>query len=476
MTRFDGIQFGLASAEDESARLPALLLEGYWDVGGIVEKAKTGHEYLFLGYKGSGKSSLAEHLKLLTSHDFFPSIVNLADFPYTSFKKIVSGDADPDAKYPTAWSWLLLLRILGSLRSDQGSPTLADPHFVAVTKKLEEMGLLKTDNLNKLVVQSIKNSFRAQIPALLEIAAEETYSGADLQMLTVVELLKGLVVNFQTNNKHLLIIDGLDDVLNTKSVQYQSLSSLVFQVNRLNQEFSQSNPSIKILLLCRTELFEKLPNPNKNKIRQNSSEYLEWYNAGEDNSEPNLWRLVNLRASISDQNISDIRRDYLNIQINHGDAEDFLIRLTRHTPRDLIQLLNCIQKCTSGEKPTRDEVMVGARNYSYNYFLPEIKDELSGYHTPNDIELVFQLLGSIRKRDFYITEVNAALKARTAKLEEPLDSILTSLFECSAIGNVQNRSGGNSFYTFRYRNRHSSFNTSERIILHSGLWKAMNLI
>ena len=476
MKNFKGIPFGLASAEDESARSPNLLIEGYWDTGHIVKDAKSGHKFLFLGYKGSGKSSLAEHLKLQKGPMFFPTVMNLVDFPYSSFKKIVSGESDPEGKFPTAWSWLLLLKIIRSLRDDNGSPSTSEPRFTQLIEKITSMGLLDSDNLNKLVTQSTKNSFRAQIPSLLEFGAEENYSSAELVLQVVVDLLKDVVSNFRTESHHLLIIDGLDDILSTKEVQYQSLAALVFQVNRLNQEFTSNNAPVKIILLCRTELFERLPNANKNKIRQNSAEYLEWYDPSSGGKVSHLWRLIDLRAKLFDPEIGSTVQDFFPDSIDGSKAEDFLLSLTRHTPRDLIQLLTCIQRHTVESKPTRDDIVGGAKDYSYNYFAPEIKDELSGYFSPEDIELTFQVLGGIRKRDFGISEAQALLEQRQQKLQTNLESILGALFECSAIGNVQNRNTGTTFYTFKYRNRHSSFNTTERIILHKGLWKAMNLI
>lgn len=180
MKFFNQIHFGLASAEDESARDPNLLVEGYWDMDNIANEAKIGHKFVFLGYKGSGKSSLAEHLKLQKDSEFFPTVMNLEDFPYSSFKKIASGDSDPEAKFPTAWSWLLLLRIIRSLKDDHGSPSTSEPNFVKLIDKLKSMGLLESDNLNKLVTQSSKNSFKAQIPSLLEISAEENHTSVEL--------------------------------------------------------------------------------------------------------------------------------------------------------------------------------------------------------------------------------------------------------------------------------------------------------
>ncbi len=402
--------------------------------------------------------------------------MNLEDFPYSSFRKIVTGDSDPQGKFPTAWSWLLLIRIIRSLASDAGSSSIDDDRFLAITNKLRNLGLLESNNLNKLVTQSSKNAFKAHIPSLLEVSTEETYSSVELTLQLVVDLLKDVIINFQTNSQHILIIDGLDDVLSSKDIQYQSLGALIFQVNRLNQDFQGANSRIKIIILCRTELFERLPNANKNKIRQNSAIYLEWYNLSHGDNKSNLWKLIDLRAKICDPTISSTLDLYFPKSIDHTSTDEFLLGLTRHTPRDLISLLSNIQLHTKQTKPNRDEIIAGAKDYSYNYFAPEIKDELVGYFSADDIELIFQTLGSIRKRDFHPSEVGKALDLRDKKLTCNVESILEALFECSAIGNIQHRSPGTTFYTFKYRNRHSSYNIQENIILHKGLWKAFNLV
>ena len=50
------------------------------------------------------------------------------------------------------------------------------------------------------------------------------------------------------------------------------------------------------------------------------------------------------------------------------------------------------------------------------------------------------------------------------------------LYECSAIGHTYSYDGGNTNrVTFKYRNRSSAFNPEDRIILHKGLWKALNV-
>lgn len=124
-----------------------------------------------------------------------------------------------------------------------------------------------------------------------------------------------------------------------------------------------------------------------------------------------------------------------------------------------------------------NELKSGLRAYSIKYFLPEIQDELSGYGSSAEIDAFFRLLGRLRKRDLKYSDLTVGLAELGKTLsEERLKELLNVLFECSAIGNIQNRSTGNTFYTFKFRNRHSSFNENEGIMLHRGLWKAMNLI
>jgi hypothetical protein len=60
-----------------------------------------------------------------------------------------------------------------------------------------------------------------------------------------------------------------------------------------------------------------------------------------------------------------------------------------------------------------------------------------------------------------------------ARSQFDLDEVLSVMYECSAIGNLLNRR--TQYSTFKHRDRHTSFNQDEPIIVHEGLWKALNL-
>src|SRR6185503_1087636 len=157
-------------------------------------------------------------------------------------------------------------------------------------------------------------------------------------------------------------------------------------------------------------------------------------------------------------------------------TQKVLLDTTRHTPRDFLQILKYIQSTCSGPAADSASLKSGLRRYSVEYFLPEIVDELEGYATGSEVKEFFQLVGSLRSRDFLAKQIYDLLsKEGTTLTKEKVDTILRALFECSAIGNVQPRTDGRQFLTFRFRNRHATFNIKEPLILHRGLWRALNL-
>jgi hypothetical protein len=478
MIPFKDIQFGQASAELEGSYYPELLLDGFFDPWDVVNKVLKGPACIFLGYKGAGKSSIGEHLRLLSESDeaLFVDHTFLSDFPYANFSKIVSGEAEPESRFPTAWSWIITLSLLASFSRDEGAESVIDNDFVSSIHALKEVGLLPARGIKEVVIASSKPKFKAKLPILLEMEWDSNNKKAnDLDFLHVIEHLKNVMLNFRSNSRHALIIDGLDDILLQKEIQYQSIAALVLEVTRLNALLHKNNVSAKIVLLCRTELFERLPGPNKNKFRQDLSVELDWYHNPHTPESSNLVHLAKNRATLSDPDIKDVFLQLLPKTINNKPLLQFLIMHTRHTPRDFIQLLSHIQKCSTRRDVDEKNIFAGIKSYASKYFMPEIKDELVGYIDQDKVDSIFSALATIKKRKFSISDVSQCLSNSGNLKGEDLHSILDTLFNCSAIGNVASN-GELEHFSFKYRNRHAFFKTDEKIILHTGLKKAMNII
>src|SRR5713226_920910 len=121
--RLKDLTFGFDSADFEAKHKPDLLLRGFVDHMGLAEEARNGPRFLFLGCKGSGKSALGEHLRLVAKEDphLFVESVNIDDVSFAKFSQILKGTIEPEARYPRVWSWFLLLFLLNCFSKDEGS-------------------------------------------------------------------------------------------------------------------------------------------------------------------------------------------------------------------------------------------------------------------------------------------------------------------------------------------------------------------
>lgn len=473
--RYSRIDFGNASAELESANTPRLLIEGYLDAANVTRLATDSERFLFLGYKGSGKTALGQRLKLLSEAqpELFVRDLFLADLPYPLFLKLAGGDEE--SAHRVAWAWILLAALLDSFEGDHGATR--DPDYEKAVKALRKLKLLPVSDLSSLATASTSRTVKLSLPMDFGIDATTSAPEADeLLFLHLVDYLRRVVQLFKSNSRHIIVVDGLDDVLVKNAFQYHSLMALVSESMRLNLTFRRAGLNAKIIVLCRTDLFERLTGPNKNKLRQDAAFEFDWYHDSRQPMQSGLVRMANLRADLLYPNV-DIFSTFFPREIDGTTAAEFLLRHTRHTPRDFLQLLKHIQRYDAMGRLTRAEVLSGIRDYSINYFMPEIRDELGGHVDGEIIDNIFSALFSVRRRQFYVSDVEATIKAK--RLLAPsvnLRAILELLYECSAIGQVTTLSSGKHFFYWKYRTRHSSFNPDERITFHQGLWKALNIV
>lgn len=474
---FNSLRFGYASAENERVNDPELLLKGYYDYRGLVEEALNGDRYLFLGYKGSGKSAIGQKLSVEYADDpmVFVDNLQLKDFPFRAFDKVGVSNLEPESRYPTSWAWLLLLRLVASFQKDQGGNQT--PNFKSMVSALKEQGILPEVEFKKVVIKSSKTKFKAALPSMLEFAKETDTTDAGLAFQLLVDQLRAICNEFRSDSRHIIVIDGLDDILTNGDIQFRSLASLVQEVVTINQALVLNGVSAKIVVLCRTDIFELFPDANKNKVRSDSAVSLDWYQDTRSPEETALVKLADLRVQLTSGNPDASILDLFPKSIKGENTLASLLLLTRHTPRDFLQLLENIRQFSEKGKPlTEAQILNGMRKYSIEYFLPEIKDELVGILTPEQIDAVFSLISAMRKRDFSYRDLTEMLEMHgNSKLDKgALDDALGAFYDRSAIGTVHGARGYDA-YTFKFRNRNSSLGFPGRLMLHKGLWKAMNI-
>ena len=471
------IIFGKADAIEESYEYPNLLIDGYLDNMNLVSQVRNSNTFLFLGYKGSGKSALSEHLRLIADkREMIVDQQPLNQFPYKSFAKIVSGDAEPEVKYHTAWRWLLLIKLLDNLTKDEKAVYNNKREILdAVVLSLNKAGLMPIKNFSSLVTKSSNVKVKANIIKLLEIEVSENLSNAELGLQSAISMIEELIVSFTECKEQYIIIDGIDDILTSREIQFATLAALLNQAKDINKILHDNNLPIKIIILCRTDIFERLHDPNINKIRQDCSYSFTWYKEGITTHEKNgLIEIANIRTQLVFPDCHNLFNTFFPSRINDEDIYSFLLEHTRHTPRDFMQVLIRIQNNCEGKLVRQIDVENGLKEYSVEYFLPEIKDEMEGYLKQDDIDNIIKIFSSYRKIEFDFNEI-LPIAERFNVSRDVLIVVLNVLYDCSAIGHVYYRGSEKREITYKYRNRNSCFNTTDRIRLHKGLWKALNV-
>ena len=480
MMDFKKINFGRADAHTEGELYPDLLKNGFFNISSVVDEALSGHKFLFLGYKGSGKSSLSEHLRLL-SGEIVVDQQRLKDFPFKEFKKILDTE-DKMIRYKKSWDWILCVKVFEILSSDASAIIKTTEDIEKVVEVFTQQGIFPIKTISSLVEKKVKESISLSVKCL-KVSEEVDFKNIQIDIDQLTDYIKSLLCSFKEENDHVMIIDDLDDILTPNGEQLGIIAALINEVKELNRFFVQSNIPFKILVLCRTDMFERLPDPNKNKIKQDYSFTFTWYREGIDNPEgSDLINLINNRARLIYPELDNVFNTFFPSKYEKKATYKALLDFTRHTPRDFIQLVNHIQSQCSDKVSvvSKVEIEKGIKDYSTEYFRQEILDELSGYMPGILPSRVLNALSSIRRRDFSFKEFEDQCSHDTALKDFGLKNIMDLLYECSAVGHKYNYDGGKTAdithkITFKYRNPSSAFTSNDRIILHKGLWKALNV-
>jgi len=470
---FRQINFGLSDAQTEGENYPNLLTEGYIDISQVVDKAINASVFLFLGYKGSGKSSLSEHLRL-TQIETVVDQQALKDFPFKFFDKILNGE-DRGLKYRTIWRWLLCTRILSGMCSE-----VPEEQYSTKTKQaidvFTQLGLFPVLNISSLVKKTSTTTVSATIESLgISHSISEKCADADIEMLT--DYIITIICSIKEVRPRLIIIDELDDILTPNGRQFENIAALIKEVKDLNSYFKRNNVLVKILVLCRTDMFERLPGQNLNKIKQDNSFTFTWYREGVNcNEDSDLIRLVNKRARLTYPNIQDVFSQFFPEKYDGKDIYSALLDHTRHTPRDVVQLMNFIKNHCDEKTVSINAISKAVKEYSMEYFKQEISNELAGYFSGPAIEAVFNALSSIRRQKFTFQQFVEKCNLYPALVSVDAFEIMRVLYDCSAVGHIHfYKENGSTRVLFKYRNRVSAFNPDDKILLHRGLWKALNV-
>lgn len=88
--------------------------------------------------------------------------------------------------------------------------------------------------------------------------------------------IKNSIKDIYLPRKFILIIDGLDDILNNTEFKAEIITGLIRAVDEINRVFKKTTLSIKTIILIRDDILNLCRDPNLSKISRDSGIRLSW--------------------------------------------------------------------------------------------------------------------------------------------------------------------------------------------------------
>jgi hypothetical protein len=447
------------------------------EVNSILNKSK----YYVIGRKGSGKSSIGEYLLSLKSHDTFTEKLSFKNFPFNDLYTLDNPKFTPPNQYITLWKFLIYSTVAKLMTQNENINS-------DVRSKLAEIYTPDPiKSLARTVTQWTSREFGASILGSGgTIKLSRTNNEQTTNWIDRVSNLEDIILEYCDESNYFIVFDELDEdyrsIQEADHVLYNYLLTSLFKaVQDIKSTFNSTRLNICPIIFLRDDIYSLVKDADKNKWRDFKIE-IDWntekikrliahrISIDANQKEPlpfeKAWDLIFYHPKI----ISGSKKRFLN-------SFDYMTKSTHLRPRDFIRYIQvCAEETVNfGRSKIANETIKFVDRAFSNYLKDEIVDEI--YPILPDIEEILQIISNLRKWNFrteeFKREYSKYLRSKTVK-EENVDYVLDTLFKFSVLGN-QSKFRIDTLY-FKYMHTNMNLNKNEKLVLHRGLFKALQII
>lgn len=478
---FNKINFKYTDATEEKIYSPELIEQCYVDLENVLERVNEPSKFLVLGTKGSGKSALASKLHLSAGPEWnrFVSTDDLEQFEFNLLEKTGGERGKAIGGALSVWQLLLLIRILSLLLQDEHFKQ-ANGGVEALGSALQRHGLTPSSSLVSIVQQTSRRgaffTFKTIYAELRGEATNDTTTKLK-DPAAVLESVKELIGECKPSpSSFRFIIDGLDHPLRDGRTNAAYLGDLINAARALNIYFASLGVDAKIIVMIRDEVLALIPEPNLAKRVNDNGIILKWYDNTRSPLETPLLKVIEKRAHSAGfvEPIGALWDSWFSKYIDSRESTAFVLDNTRFLPRDLISFFRELQSIGAQPPFDRKHVLAALANYS-EWFLQELSDGLVGF-TVEEVRSELPSILSELGRRFSFDEFAIKLVEHGLAGKQSAEEVAKDMFNASWIGNVWKTSEGTDRFSFKHRKRNAAFNRKYGLVVHNGLWKALNLV
>jgi hypothetical protein len=443
-----------------------------------TDQISRGDKYFVIGRKGSGKTAICEYFNGLSRFDTFVEKLSFKNFPFNELYEKPNAKYTPPNQFITIWKYLIYSTVCRLMIKNEA---------VDADVRRELLQLYGDDaTLSRRVTRWVGQEFGLSLFGLsLKVSRKVPEPGPEA-WVQYVDFLEDILLRHAGDATYFVLFDELDEdyrktVESEQYAQYSSLVTSLFKaVQDIRTTFSSHKRFVFPVIFLRDDIYELVQDSDKNKWGDSKVD-LDW-------DVEKLKRVIAFRISRAInpacEQILPFETAWSKVfglqRMGYGHSAkkpistfNFISRSTLLRPRDFVVYLQECAKSAVNEKSkiTTDIVKQVDKAFS-NYLRNEFVDEL--FAILSDIGSIFDTISQLRKWNFSIPEFEAQYsdQVRRGTIKEANSRFVVQvLFLFSVIGNNP-RPG---FFVFRYRNREAHLNFNERIVVHRGLFKSLQI-
>lgn len=484
------LYFGHADARTEVIREPESFRKSFVDHSNVVEAVTSEGRFLVLGPKGTGKSAMAWFLQETgAERGLRIATRDASELPMSEVASVKTGEGPGLSRSLNAWRFLILCSLVDVIISDPKSRLSQNAEALAIVEKLRDFGFLDSTP-KEAILRASQITWKVPLPAFGSISSREAVTSLHLvNLLPYLE--KWILEEVAGPGGYYIALDGLDSIYLNDPRYIPAISGLVQSALSINQSLRRQGSPAGVLVLMRNDVFSRLELPDGGKVREDWAVNLDWRQLSGAAASAPLFRLVNNKAvSSTGGEPFDVVGTHFPPEIELGgygserETFGYLLNLTRHTPRDLLRLLEHIRRVEAQAPVEQRKVVLtdatireGVLQYATKYFVDAVRNELVGRGGSSAVgQAVVDALRALRSKRFDRSLFRAKLEEK--RLDQPdlpsAEEALRWLFFAGAIGN-EVPGGQKNYLQFFHRRDDSEVYADGPLILHNALVHAWAL-
>ncbi|MBT3147018.1 P-loop ATPase, Sll1717 family [Neptunomonas phycophila] len=448
----------------------------------IVDRLSSGKKSYVIGRKGTGKTAISEYLASNDSDAVFSQKLTFKNFPFNTLYELEDSGYTSPNQYITLWKYLIYSTICKMLSNNKNVD-------LESRQKLQE---LFNHDLESALPSAISKwtGFKFDLKVLgsgVGLGGNKEQTDNPLPNISErVEILEKYIHGKLGAEKYLILFDELDEDYKNimQPEKYHKYTELLISLFKGVQDVRAKFKDRKVypIVFLRDDIYDILQDPDKNKWTDYKVE-LDWNRdslknllafrisrALDENNEPDLFSSVWGRVFEGGE-----------VKYGHKDSRtmsifDYITRSTQNRPRDYVRYIQiCASQALEMNKSKINPTIVKKENKAFsNYLKTEMEDEIHG--ALPEIKQILNLFTKLRKQTLHIREFKELYEAEvlSGNIEKrDYQFVLEMLFMFSVIGNVTSQK---SHSVFKYQNKEARLNMSEKICVHRGLFRALQIL